>query len=97
MTCYPFWKNNSKNILNIGAAGGWPKPAQVIRLKVRSKTKALTAFLVKENDLTKFHKIDKFWFYDLLLLDILDRKNHLGSTIFRLCFKREILLLFLSF
>ncbi len=25
MTCYPFWKNNTKNILNIGTAGGWTK------------------------------------------------------------------------
>jgi len=25
MTCYPFWQHNSKNILNIGSAGGWTK------------------------------------------------------------------------
>src|SRR5690606_18888769 len=23
MTCFPFWKNNTKNILNMGSAGGW--------------------------------------------------------------------------
>ena len=89
MTCYPFWKNNSKNILNIGAAGGWTKASTGYTFKNTVKnSKALTAFLLKENDLTKFHKIDKFWFYDLLLLDILDRKNHLGSTIFSAMFRK---------
>jgi lycopene beta-cyclase len=42
----------------------------------------------KENDLRKFHKLNKFWFYDLLLLDILDNKNELGSTIFSAMFKK---------
>jgi lycopene beta-cyclase len=89
MTCYPFWKNNTKNILNIGAAGGWTKASTGYTFKSTvKKSKALTAFLLKENDLTKFHKIDKFWFYDLLLLDILDRKNQLGSTIFSAMFQK---------
>jgi lycopene beta-cyclase len=30
----------------------------------------------------------KFWFYDLLLLDILHRKNELGATIFSALFKK---------
>jgi lycopene beta-cyclase len=89
MTCYPFWKNNSKNILNIGAAGGWTKASTGYTFKSTvKKSKALSAFLLKENDLTKFHKIDKFWFYDLLLLDILDQKNQLGSTIFSAMFQK---------
>jgi lycopene beta-cyclase len=89
MTCYPFWKNNTKNILYIGAAGGWTKASTGYTFKSTvKKSKGLTAFLLKENDLTKFHKIDKFWFYDLLLLDILDRKNQLGSTIFSAMFQK---------
>lgn len=89
MTCYPFWKNNTKNILNIGAAGGWTKASTGYTFKSTvKKSKALTTFLLKKNDLTQFHKIDKFWFYDLLLLDILDQKNHLGSTIFSAMFRK---------
>ena len=89
MTCYPFWKNNSKNILNIGAAGGWTKASTGYTFKnTVKKSKTLTAFLLKENDLTQFHKTDKFWFYDLLLLDILNQKNHLGSTLFSAMFQK---------
>nr|WP_294773985.1 lycopene cyclase family protein [uncultured Flavobacterium sp.] len=89
MTCYPFWKNNSKNILNIGSAGGWTKASTGYTFKnTIKKSKALVQFLSKENNLTKFHKTEKFWFYDLLLLDILDRKNQLGSTIFSAMFQK---------
>lgn len=89
MTCYPFWKHNSKNILNIGSAGGWTKASTGYTFKnTVKKSKALVQFLYKKNDLTKFHKANKFWFYDLLLLDILDQKNHLGSNIFSAMFKK---------
>ena len=89
MTCYPFWQHNSKNILNIGSAGGWTKASTGYTFKnTIKKSKALVHFLSKEKNLTKFHKVDKFWFYDLLLLDILDQKNHLGSTIFSAMFEK---------
>jgi hypothetical protein len=42
----------------------------------------------KETDFTKFHK-DQIWF-DFALLDILDRKNELGSTFFFDVQKKEI-------
>ncbi|MDR6969059.1 lycopene beta-cyclase [Flavobacterium arsenatis] len=89
MTCFPFWKENKKNILHIGSAGGWTKASTGYTFKnTTKKAKALVAFLNKETDFRKFHKRDKFWFYDLLLLDILDQKNHLGSTIFSSMFKK---------
>lgn len=89
MTCYPFWKNNSKSILNIGSAGGWTKASTGFTFKnTTKKSKALVRFLAKETDFRKFHKMNKFWFYDLLLLDILDQKNHLGSTIFSSMFEK---------
>ncbi len=89
MTCYPFWKHNSKNILNIGSAGGWTKASTGYTFKnTVNKSKALVQFMAKENDFRKFHKLNKFWFYDLLLLDILDNKNEIGSTIFSALFKK---------
>lgn len=88
MTCYPFWKNNTKNIVQIGSAGGWTKASTGYTFKnAVKKSKALVQFLKTESDFTKFHKKDKFWFYDLLLLDILNSKNHLGPNIFSAMFK----------
>ena len=89
MTCYPFWKNNTKNILNIGSAGGWTKASTGYTFKnTTKKAKQLISFLEDNSDFRKFQKRDKFWFYDLLLLDILDKKNHLGSTIFSSMFQK---------
>lgn len=89
MTCYPFWKANTKNVLNIGTSGGWTKASTGYTFKNSDKKSSeLVAFLQKGTDFTKFHKRTKFWFYDLLLLDILDRKNELGSHIFSSMFKK---------
>lgn len=89
MTCYPFWKSNTKNVINIGTSGGWTKASTGYTFKNSDKKSSeLVSFLQRETDFTKFHKKTKFWFYDLLLLDILDRKNELGSTIFSSMFKK---------
>jgi len=88
MTCFPFWKNNSKNIINIGSAGGWSKASTGYTFKNSvKKSKKLVQFLKTESDFTKFHKINKFWFYDLLLIDILYLTNQYGSAIFSSMFK----------
>ena len=89
MTCYPFWKHNTKNILNIGSIGGWTKASTGYTFKnTTKKAKQLVQFLASDSDFRKFHRRDKFWLYDLLLLDILDKKNHLGSTIFSSMFQK---------
>lgn len=88
MTCFPFWKNNSKNIINIGSAGGWSKASTGYTFKNSvKKAKKLVTFLKTGNDFTNFHKINKFWLYDLLLIDILYRTNQHGSAIFSSMFK----------
>jgi lycopene beta-cyclase len=89
MTPYPFWKHNTKNIINIGTAGGWTKASTGYTFKnTVKKSKALVQSLGTGTDFTKFHKKDRFWFYDLLLLDILSRRNDLGVTIFSALFKK---------
>ncbi|NRT14566.1 lycopene beta-cyclase [Flavobacterium sp. 28A] len=89
MTCYPFWKKNSQRVLNIGTAGGWTKASTGYTFKNSDKKSTqLIAFLKQENDFRKYHKRSKFWFYDLLLLDILDRKNEKGAAIFSSMFKK---------
>ena len=88
MTCFPFWKNNSKNIINIGSAGGWSKASTGYTFKNSvKKSKKLVQFLKTESNFTKFYKINKFWFYDLLLIDILFQTNEYGSSIFSSMFK----------
>ena len=89
MTCYEFWKHNTKNIVNIGSAGGWTKASTGFTFKnVTKKSKALVAFLQRQNDFTKFHKKDKFWIYDLLFIDVLFKNNALGSKVFSSLFKK---------
>jgi len=89
MTCFPFWKNNTKRILNIGSAGGWTKASTGYTFKsADKKSTQLVEFLQTKTDFKQFHKINKFWFYDLLLLDILFKKNEIGATIFSALFTK---------
>lgn len=97
MTSYKFWKHNTKNIINIGSVGGWTKASTGYTFKnTTKKSKALIQFLSNQSDTStslsrsfkKFHKIDKFWFYDLLFLDVLYRRNDLGSKVFSSLFKK---------
>ena len=90
MTCYKFWKHNSKNIINIGTAGGWSKASTGFTFKNTTRKTAKLINHIKQNKpLTQFHKVNKFWFYDLLLLDILSKKNHLGAFLFGKMFQKN--------
>lgn len=90
MTCYPFWEKASEKIIPIGIAGGWAKASTGYTFKKSErKAKQLARFLKTNRPLNRFGGLDRFWFYDLLLLDILDRKNELGSQVFGVLFKRQ--------
>lgn len=98
MTSYKFWNNNSKNIIHIGSAGGWTKASTGFTFKnTTKKAKELVEFLSKETDFRKFHKINRFWFYDLLFIDVLHTQNDLGSTVFSSLFKTKDYLLIFKF
>ncbi|CAA9195119.1 lycopene cyclase family protein [Flavobacterium collinsii] len=91
MTAYPFWKKNTKRVLNIGTAGGWTKASTGYTFRNSDKKSSeLVSFLSSSMSLklSAFHKKNRFWFYDLLLLDILYRHNELGSSIFSSLFKK---------
>ncbi|WP_125718341.1 lycopene cyclase family protein [Flavobacterium ustbae] len=93
MTCYPFWEKNTKRVLNIGTVGGWTKASTGYTFKNSDKKSSeLVKFLQNDNQgsisMRSFQKKSKFWFYDLLLLDILYRHNELGSSIFSSLFKK---------
>jgi lycopene beta-cyclase len=88
MTCYPFWNKTTKRVLNIGTAGGWTKASTGYTFKNSDKKSTqLVAFLQMETDFRKFHKRTKFWFYDLLLLAVLDKHNDLGASVFSSLFQ----------
>lgn len=89
MTSYKFNKLDTKNILNIGTAGGWTKASTGYTFNATTKkTKALIGFLKAETDLSKFNKTNKFWYYDLLMLDVLANHNGFGSEMFTSLFKK---------
>ena len=90
MTCYPFWKKNTKRVLNIGTAGGWTKASTGYTFKNADKKSSDLVEFIQEKDfeMKSFHNKSKFWFYDLLLLDILYRHNELGSSIFSSLFRK---------
>jgi len=90
MTVFPFEKQNSKNILYIGTAGGWSKPSTGYTFKnIERKTKALVEFLKQKDNFIKFSKKTRFWYYDLIFLDVLFQNNHLGSELFTQMFKKN--------
>lgn len=90
MTNYNFATKNTDAVLYIGTAGGWTKASTGYTFKKTSeKVKLLITHLKKEKPLKTFNKRDKFWFYDLLLLDILSNKNELGQSIFEALFKNR--------
>lgn len=89
MTSFKFHNNNSANLLHIGTAGGWTKASTGYTfMSTTKKTKALVNFLKVESNLSKFHRTTKFWYYDLLLLDVLSKHNGVGSKLFSSLFKK---------
>ncbi len=90
MTCFPFSKQNTENIFYIGTAGGWTKPSTGYTfLNSCRKTKQLVDHLKTGKNLQKIYKKNRFWYYDLLLLDVLYKNNVLGSKIFTKLFKNN--------
>ncbi len=89
MTSFKFEELNSRNILNIGTAGGWTKASTGYTFNNTSKkTKNLVEFLKTDNCFTQFSQKTKFWFYDLLFLDVLASDNANGSNVFAAMFKK---------
>lgn len=98
MTCYPFHQHNTERIFNIGIAGGWAKPSTGYTFYNTSRQiPKLVEHLKAGKPLSEYHEKSRFMFYDMLLLDILYDKNHLGHEIFESMFKRRKASLILKF
>jgi lycopene beta-cyclase len=89
MTSFKFSQLNSKHILNIGTAGGWTKASTGYTFRnITKKTKYLIEFLKYKKDLSQFHEKSKFWFYDLIFLDVLANYNNEGAALFSSMFNK---------
>ncbi|SHJ48875.1 lycopene cyclase family protein [Aquimarina spongiae] len=90
MTSYEFKKFNSTNIIHMGTAGGWTKASTGYTFAISSKkTKRLVAYIKGNTDLSKFEKRTRFWYYDLLFLDVLYKNNDFGHRLFSILFRKN--------
>tara|TARA_X000001036_G_scaffold172892_2_gene163520 strand:- start:3167 stop:4300 length:1134 start_codon:yes stop_codon:yes gene_type:complete len=90
MTCFRFDLSNTENILHIGTAGGWTKPSTGYTFqRINSKTKFLVEFLKRTRPLKQFGRKNRFWFYDLLFLDVLHEDNANGADLFKRMFQKN--------
>jgi len=90
MTCYDFQEHHSENVRYIGTAGGWSKASTGYTFMSTSKKIPIVINHLKTGKpLNQLSFTNKFWNYDLLLLDVLHRNNELGGKIFETLFKNR--------
>lgn len=90
MTCYDFQEHHTKNIRFIGTAGGWAKPSTGYTfMSTSKKIPVLINHLKIGKPLKDLRFKNKFWYYDLLLLDVLAQNNAKGQIVFETLFKNR--------
>ena len=90
MTCYPFFENNTDTYFQIGTAGGWSKPSTGYTIKNSIKKIDVIVESLKQNKpLSKIRFKNRFWYYDLLFLDVLIASKGKGSQVFSDLFKNN--------
>lgn len=90
MTCYDFQEHHSKNIRYIGTAGGWAKPSTGYTFASTSRKIPIVLEYIKTGKpLNNLSLKNKFWFYDLLFLDVLHKDNANGFQIFESLFENR--------
>lgn len=90
MTNFPFHRFSSNKIIKIGTAGSWVRPSTGYSFK---STEEYVRKLIANIKLGKpaNHKIHntKYWFYDTLMLDILERRNTEGALFFERMYNKN--------
>lgn len=90
MTCYDFQEHHSTNIRYIGTAGGWAKPSTGYTFaSTARKIPLLLQYIKTGQPLHQLSFKNRFWFYDLLFLDVLYKDNANGHHIFETLFKNR--------
>lgn len=89
MTCYPLHQKNTKRMMYIGTAGGWTKPSTGYTFYNSLKLSTeLLQFLKSGKTLEKFKISSRYWWYDLILLEVLHRHNEKGGELFGMMFEK---------
>lgn len=89
MTSYPFWNQNSQHVHHIGIAGGWAKPSTGYTFRNAMRYTEKIVQQLTSNKSPNVKAKNQFWLYDLLLLDILNRRNDQGQVLFTEMFKHN--------
>lgn len=90
MTSYDFKEHHTPNMRYIGTAGGWAKPSTGYTFMSSSKkVPVLVDYLKTGKPLDQLSFKDRFWYYDLLFLDVLAKYNDQGHYIFETLFKNR--------
>ncbi len=90
MTSFDFKEHNTKNILNIGTAGGWAKPSTGYTfVSTAKKIPQLINHLKADKPVFNLNFKNRFWYYDVLFLDVLHHDNGKGFYIFETLFKNR--------
>ena len=90
MTAYDFKAHQSKNMRYIGTAGGWAKPSTGYTFRsTAKKTPKMLAHIKSGKPLNSLSYRTKFWYYDLLFIDVLFNDNAQGYNIFETLFKNR--------
>ncbi|WPY99369.1 lycopene cyclase family protein [Christiangramia sp. OXR-203] len=83
MTDYPFHKHNSKHITKIGTAGGWVKASSGYSFKsTERKVSKLLANIKSGKRPSQGLFSKRFQRYDAIFLDVLEKRNDLGESLF---------------
>lgn len=98
MTCYPFFNANTDNFIKIGTSGGWTKPSTGYTIKNSiEKIDMIITFLKENKQLSKLKFKNRFWYYDVLFLDVLVNSKGRGSRVFSDLFRNNDPLLLFKF
>ena len=98
MTCYPFFNSNTDNFIKIGTSGGWTKPSTGYTIKNSiEKIEVILKFIKEDKPLSKLKFKNRFWYYDVLFLDVLVDSKGKGSRVFSDLFRNNDPLLLFKF
>lgn len=83
MTAYPFHKDNSRDMMYIGTAGGWTKASTGYTFhNAMVRTQALLDFMKSDADFRRFRSFSRFDLYDRIFLNVLYSRNDRGAELF---------------
>jgi len=89
MTCFPLHQKNTNRMMYIGTAGGWTKPSTGYTFYNSLKySNQVIKHLKTEKSLKKFKISSRYWWYDLILLEVLHKHNERGGELFGMMFEK---------